>query len=184
MKAYPISQPVALKNEKEFRGIFDHYYVTLCLFANQYVENEALAADIVQECFVKLWQLRQDFFYLHQIKSFLYTAVRNKALNELDHQKVKTDYLQKATDKTTDSFYTDHLIEEESYRLLIQAIDELPKQMRSIMLLALEGLSNKEIAEKLAVSTETIHTLKKTAYKKLRENLKGYYYLLFLLFMH
>ena len=49
------------------------------MFANQYVENDALAADIVQECFVKLWQLRDDFMYVHQIKSFLYTSVRNKS---------------------------------------------------------------------------------------------------------
>ena len=42
------------------------------MFANQYVEDDALAADIVQECFVKLWQLRNDFMYVHQIKSFHY----------------------------------------------------------------------------------------------------------------
>ena len=65
------------------------------MFANQYVENDALAADIVQECFVKLWQLRDDFMYVHQIKSFLYTSVRNKSLNELEHTKVMNEYAQK-----------------------------------------------------------------------------------------
>ena len=79
---------IKLTDETQFRSIFDKYYISLCMFANQYVENDALAADIVQECFVKLWQLRDDFMYVHQIKSFLYTSVRNKSLNELEHTKV------------------------------------------------------------------------------------------------
>ena len=69
---------IKLTDETQFRSIFDKYYISLCMFANQYVENDTLAADIVQECFVKLWQLRDDFMYVHQIKSFLYTSVRNK----------------------------------------------------------------------------------------------------------
>lgn len=51
--------------------------------------------------------------------------------------------------------------------------------MKAIMQLSLEG-KNAEIADRLNISTETVHTLKKIAYKKLRENLKDYYY--FLLF--
>ena len=75
-------------NEQGFHDIFNKYYVTLCLFANQYTEDHDASADIVQDSFAKLWQIRKDFFYLHQVKAFLYTAVRNKALNELEHSKV------------------------------------------------------------------------------------------------
>ena len=52
--------------------------------------------------------------------------------------------------------------------------------MKAIMQLSLEGIKNADIADRLNISTETVHTLKKIAYKKLRENLKDYYY--FLLF--
>ena len=55
---------IKLTDETQFRSIFDKYYISLCMFANQYVENDAVAADIVQECFVKLWQLRDDFMYV------------------------------------------------------------------------------------------------------------------------
>ena len=75
-------------NEQGFHDIFNKYYVTLCLFANQYTENQETSADIVQDSFAKLWQIREDFFYLHQVKAFLYTAVRNKALSALEHSKV------------------------------------------------------------------------------------------------
>ena len=171
---------IKLTDETQFRFIFDKYYTTLCMFANQYVEDENVAADITQECFVKLWQLREDFMYLHQVKSFLYTAVRNKSLNELEHNKVITEYKNKISGKAQEAFFHDKVIEEESYRILVDAIDKLPPQMRNIMHLALEGKSNPEIAETLGISGETVHSQKKLAYRKLREYLKGYYYLIFL----
>lgn len=166
-------------NEQGFHDFFNKYYVTLCVFTNQYVEDEATAADIVQDCFVKLWQFREDFSYLHQVKSFLYTAAKNKALNELEHNKVVNEYAQKVIEKQKDTFFHDRIIEKETYHILIDAIDKLPTQMKAIMKLALEGKNNSEIAEALNVSNETIHTLKKLAYRKLREYLKEYYYLIF-----
>lgn len=166
-------------NEQGFRDVFNKYYVALCLFANQYTDNEEVSADIVQDSFAKLWQIRDDFFYLHQVKAFLYTAVRNKALNELEHSKVVFEYAQKVIEKQKDSFFHDAVVEEETYRIVTEAIDKLPDQMRAIMRLAMEGNKNNEIAAKLNVSSETVHTLKKIAYKKLREHLKDYYYFLF-----
>lgn len=150
------------------------------MFANQYVEDEEMAADIVQECFVKQWQHREDFVYLHQVKAYLYTSVRNKALNVLEHRKVVSEYERKVLDKAQESFFHDKVIAEESYRILVNAIDKLPQQMRNIMQLALEGKTNPEIADALNVSGETVHSQKKTAYRKLREYLKDYYYLVFL----
>ena len=164
-------------------NVFDKYYVALCLFANQYTENEEVSADIVQDSFAKLWQIREDFFYLHQVKAFLYTAVRNKALNELEHSKVVFEYAQKVIEKKKDSFFHDAVVEEEIYRMLTDAIDKLPDQMRAIMRLAMEGKKNGEIAECLNVSVETVHTLKKIAYKKLRTYLKDYYYFLILFYL-
>lgn len=113
-------------DEREFHNVFDKYYVALCLFANQYTENEEVSADIVQDSFAKLWQIREDFFYLHQIKAFLYTAVRNKALNELEHSKVVFEYAQKVIEKKKDSFFHDAVVEEETYRMLTEPLISFP----------------------------------------------------------
>ena len=75
---------------------------------------------------------------------------------------------------------SDAIVEEETFRILSEAIEKLPTQMRAIMQLALEGKKNAEIAERLNVSPETVHTLKKVAYKKLRAFLTDYYYCLLL----
>ena len=53
---------------------------------------------------------------------------------------------------------------EEIYRELYIAIDKLPGREREVLLLALEGKSNQEIAEQLELSVLTIKTHKKNAY--------------------
>ena len=92
-------------DEQEFHNIFKEYYAALCSFAFQYMEDADMSADIVQDVFAKLWQIRDDFFYLHQVKAFLYTAVRNHALNELEHSKVAHEYEQKIIAKKADAFF-------------------------------------------------------------------------------
>lgn len=82
-------------------------------------------------------------------------------------------------DSHKDTFFHDKVIVEEAYRILQEAIDSLPPGMRSIILLVLEGKTNQEIAEELSVSKETVHSQKKIAYRKLRDYLKDYYFLLF-----
>lgn len=170
-------------DEQEFHNIFKEYYAALCSFAFQYMEDADMSADIVQDVFAKLWQIRDDFFYLHQVKAFLYTAVRNHALNELEHSKVAHEYEQKIIAKKADAFFRDAIVEEETFRILSEAIEKLPTQMRAIMQLALEGKKNAEIAERLNVSPETVHTLKKVAYKKLRAFLTDYYYCLLFIYL-
>ena len=98
-------------DEQEFHNIFKEYYAALCSFAFQYMEDADMSADIVQDVFAKLWQIRDDFFYLHQVKAFLYTAVRNHALNELEHSKVAHEYEQKIIAKKADAFFRDAIVD-------------------------------------------------------------------------
>ena len=165
-------------NINTFKELYNDFYIPLCLFAERYTEDSETAADIVQETFIKLWQRHNDFTFLHQIRSFLYTTVRNNALNELEHRKVEGKYADHIQIKSEETFFQDHVIEEETYRLLITSIEKLPGQTCKVMKLALEGKNNKEIAEELNIADGTVHTLKKIAYKRLRDDLKNYFYLL------
>jgi RNA polymerase sigma-70 factor (ECF subfamily) len=111
----------------------------------------------------------------------MYTSVRNRCLNEIERLKVVHEYTQKMLKENEEGFFHDHVIEEETYRILTEGINKLPKQMKNIMTYALEGLSNGEIAEKMGVSLENVRSLKKIAYKKLRDIFKNNYYLLFMI---
>ena len=165
----------------QFQDIFNRYYASLCVFADRYVEDKALSADIAQDVFIKLWEKRNSFQDQMRVRSFLYTAVHNRALNEISRKKTEKNCKESLNMFFVNDLFHERVVEEETFRLLLEEIDRLPGQMREIMLRALDGMRNKAIADDLGISPETVHTLKRIAYKKLRESLKDEYYFLLLL---
>ena len=73
---------------------------------------------------------------------------------------------------------------QETFLLVRKAIATLPPQMQRIVKLYMAGKHNQEIAEILQISEGTVHSLKKTAYKKLRAILKEEFFLLIILLHH
>lgn len=167
-------------DESAFKCLFEDFYPSLCLYAGHYLKNKEEAADIVQESFIKLLNKCTSFQDLAGIKSFLYIVIRNSCLNTLrnkySHLPITDEYL------SIDNERTDYLImEEETYRILNQAIKKLPPQMNLVISYSIEGLKNAEIAEKMSLSVNTVNTYKKEAYKKLKVILKDHYYILILI---
>ena len=174
---------ISIIHASDFKKLFDGYYVPLCLFAQRYLDHPADAADTVQDIFIKLWQRRYDFDNIFAIKSFLYTAVRNASLNRLEHLKVVEKYRDRLTEMQSDVFFHDHVIEQERFRIFWAAIHALPDQTRRVMLLALDGKDNREIANSLGIAQGTVHTHKKIAYKRLRYSLRDQFLPLFLFYL-
>ncbi len=159
-------------DKKAFREVFDSYFFSLTAFGFKYVPDQAAVEDMVQEAFISFWEKRRDFDHLNALKSFLYTSVRNKCLNYLKHQSV----LKKHEDALVYELESDHqhsrqVIEEETFNQLLTEIRALPESASEIMVLALNGLKNQEIADELNISINTVKTQKKIAYSKLKEKL-------------
>jgi len=158
---------------KAFENIFNLFFPALCSFADTYVHNHNISEDVVQEVFIALWNNRENFNNPLPLKSFLYTSVRNRCLNYLKHQNVANKHIEESEKvMESDVFFFDHLIEEETHRLIYNAIDELPPHCKRILLLSLNGLTNPEIADQLNISINTVKTQKAIAYKQLRIKLK------------
>ena len=165
-------QDISNIDKNEFKRIFDHHFKSLCAFGYRYVQETSVAEDMVQEVFISFWEKRENFNHEKAIKAFLYTSVRNKCLNFLKHKTV----LQKHEgnliyELESETFFTQHVIEEETFNQLYVEIEHLPNSAQKIILLALKGLKNKEIADTLNISENTVKTQKKIAYKKLRTKL-------------
>ena len=168
------SDTVALVNIADkgvFHEIFLEHYTPLCLFAGKFTKDSDIAADIVQDAFVALWSKRENFSNLPQVRSFLYTCVRNKALNELKHIQVVQQHSEELARLADEAGFHEEVVRSEVFRIMRNEISRLPKQMGTIMDLSLNGLKNKEIAEKMNITLNTVRTLKKLAYKKLRKSL-------------
>ncbi|MBD0823240.1 RNA polymerase sigma-70 factor [Aestuariibaculum marinum] len=163
---------------KEFKEYFDNQYMSLCLFANKYIGDMEIAKDIVQDVFVKIWEEKITFKNESNIKTYLYTSVKNKSL---DFLKSKT---YKATNKLTDldiqkletePFFLREVVVQETSKIIHEAIATLPKKCAEILLLSIQDYSNQDIANELQISINTVKAQKKIAYKKLKPILKEYF---------
>ena len=130
---------MAKDNIQKFNLLFDDYYAPLCVFANSYIKDEDLANDIVQDIFIALWNKNEELDQIQSVKSYLYVSVRNACLNHLKHQAVASKFTQaELSEKESDEFFYDHIIEEETHRLFYQAIQKLPEKCRKIILMSLD----------------------------------------------
>lgn len=161
-----------LGDEAAFHSLFTQFYSSLCSFALKYIDDRDAAEDIVQECFLKYWAKREDFDNPYKLKSFLYLVVRNSCLNYIRDNRKQAGTVPDEDRLISEEFLIELTVEEEAYRILYQAIEGLPPQMKAVIYHALDGLKNSEIAEKMQISEHAVHASKKKAYKKLRENLK------------
>lgn len=158
-------------NRKEvFEKLFNDYYGILVYYALKYVKRDDVAEDLVQDLFLSLWEKQVTFNSIPAFRSFLYTSIKNSALDYLKHEAVESQYIQDSLDKKI-PLHDNPVQKEEVYRLLFSQIDKLPERCREIFLLHLDGLSNEQIATKLSLSIETVKTQKKRAMKALKSNL-------------
>ena len=160
-----------------YEMLFIKYYLSMCMIARRIVEDEDVAKDLVQEIFIRLWEKRKTYDFQEMTDIFLYVSVRNKCFDYLRSRK-KLPLQQELKAADNEYFFRDILIEEETYRIIMEAIDALPVQSGRVIKLSLEGKQNKEISENLGISVNTVKSLKYKAMDTLRVVLKDYFYLL------
>lgn len=159
-------------NEEAYRFLFKRYYYALYSFACKYVDDHDQAEDMVQDVLYELLIDSEKFNSIISLKSYLYTAVRNKCLSAIRHLKVKQKYIAEGVEEEVDSFFN-RMLEEEVYGLLKQAILELPEQTCNVYKLVILGFGNRDISEKLGLSEDSVKAHRKRGKKLLREKLQN-----------
>ncbi|MCR9013217.1 MULTISPECIES: RNA polymerase sigma factor [Gabonibacter] len=146
-------------NSVKFKDLYEKLFHSLLAIACKYVDyNEA--EDIVQDTFYKLWHSPHLFIDGNELQYYLYTVVRNKCLNHIRGKKVKERCLSHYEIESEEYFYN-AVLEEEIFIRLRQAVDYLPEKYRVVINLTLEGLKDKDIAEKLGISVDAVKTQRK-----------------------
>lgn len=158
-----------------FNFLFTTYYKQLCIYAYHYVHDMESAKELVQEAYIKLWGkiLSNDDYSL--LKSFLYTMVRNAAIDHLRHSKTHSEYEQKILAYSNEEYSTfDDIIINELEEKITDAIEKLPPQCRKIFQMnRLENKKYKEIAEELQISVKTVEAQISKALLFLKSELKN-----------
>lgn len=148
---------------------FRCYYRPLCLYALHYVHDTDGAEDIVQDCFMLLWERLSQGGVVLDVRPYLYTAVRNRCLDALRDAR-RADATVPVAD-LADSLPDDDC-EERSFveARMWTAIDALPARCREVLLLCKrDGLKYEEVASRLGISVQTVKNQMSKALKALKE---------------
>lgn len=158
--------------------LYERYWETLYETAYWRLYDKAAAKDIVQEVFIYCWQKREQIQITESVIAYLRAAVRFKILNYLKSEQARDKYrhlagreLPEITHATEETLASADL--EASYR---RELLRLPEKMRQLFIDSRDhGLSVREIAEKHALSEQTVKNQLSSALKKLREGLGNFF---------
>ena len=160
---------MAIVSHKEFKAFFETFFIPVYTLMQRYTGERELSRDFTQEAFVRVFEHWGEFETEENAKAFLYTVARRIYLDHCKHQKIENQYQNRVNEENTEEYdFLKEVTQQEVSRILYDAVDKLPSQTRSIILLHLKGFNNTEVAERLGVSVNTIKSLKKRAYVTLR----------------
>ena len=170
-------------DESEFCYMFEKYYRPLCFFCNIFLKDLDISRSVVQQVFVEIWIKKNKLNINTSIKTYLYTSVKNKAIDYIRTQKPKLE-ISAALHEIPETPFQDLMAEAELKERINMAIDMLPEKCREIFVLCrYEELKYKQVADKLNISLKTVEMQMGIALKKLRKNLTDYKHInLFALF--
>lgn len=158
---------------EQFRLVFEKYYNPLCKYANNFVKEQRICEDIVQEVFVRIWEARRHLIDSDNIRFYLFVAVRNNCLTHLSREQKRAISSLSDMDPEDEDAFTDlgtHTGDTVNYlQLLGQGIERLPPKCKEVFLLSRMGeLSNHQVADSLGISVKTVNNQLWKALKLLR----------------
>lgn len=159
------------EKDSSLEELFNYYYPRLYNFSKSFLKIEEGIDDILQEVFIKIWQNRKNIKSKATFNAYIFTITRNLLLNELrsrlNNQKTRVEIQKLSVAEEYESFEQTEY--EDLKGKIEKVIDELPTRQKEIFMLSrTEGLSHKEIAEKLHITTKTVeyHITQSTAFIK------------------
>ena len=171
-------------DETAFRDAFLHYQPWLVNIAYALVASEADAQEIVQEVMLNLWTKRTTLSVRQSLVSYLYAAVRKRAISALRRRRVERIWIARVL-RSNGTFgpgpvpenperlpVESELAVGELQAAIARAVAKLPGRRRETLVLHRVGqITNAQIAELMGVSIRTVDTQLHQAYATLRKEL-------------
>lgn len=167
-------------NEAAFEEIYHSFHQKAYGFALRYTKNPSSAKEITQQFFIKIWMNKHKLSAEKPLEGQLFMILRNLVIDEMR----KITHRKKFTEQVASQIEISIRPTEESILLndlkgqLNVAIESLPNRRKKIFQLSREeGLSYREIAERLTISTKTVEAQMSLALKTLRVKLNAFLHL-------
>ncbi len=164
-------------NKSAFQEIYFDHYRFLYNYCRKYTSDSALVEDIIQDLFITLLVKKDNLSDTDNIRFYLFSSIRRRLFKTLNAREYKVTDL---FDNSNPAFHFDEGVEpsygedEEQNRfkkMLIDSVNRLGERQKEIIYLKyFSGLNNKEIAEVLGVSYQTVRNTLCNSLSKIRKD--------------
>lgn len=176
MEDRELLEKVRAGDEAAYDEVFRTWYATLVRVAAALVRDSDAAEEVAQDVMHELWRRRETLDPAASLRAYLFRSVRNRALNQLRHLKVRRE-----SEAEVEALYDAPLTADqplaasELARAVERAFAELPPRCREVFELSrLRGLRYAEIAEALGISQKTVEAQMGKALRVMRERLANW----------
>ena len=168
-----IVRKISLGDQKSFKELFHLYYKRLCRFAFLFLHSKEQSEEAVSDVFFNVWMKREQLVPERNIRSFLYTAVRNRVIDyqranpihsadNINVYELEMEFPESSADDAIDRLLFCERLQ--------KAFDKLPEQCRMIVRMHFnDRLSYREIAEILHISPNTVKAQIAVATQKIKD---------------
>ena len=162
------------KDIRVFENYYKEHYKEFFLVSYKYVKTTALAQEVVNDVFVKIWEDAERITIESSLKSYIYRSVINRSINALNKQKKELQNQWELAHLPEETYELKEIETNELKIRLYKAIDALPEQCKKVFLMSrFDNLKQQEIADRLGISIKTVKNHITHALKRLR-NSTGY----------
>ena len=179
-----IIKEIQKDNNLAFRTLIEKYKKLVFNTAFRLVKNTSDAEDIFQDVFLEIYKSCTYIQNDDDLTMWIYKISYNKSISFLRKKnpaKANNSPDEKNTTEPSNKRFIENatpakkLEEKENIAHLYRLIDQLPDKQKTVLLLhKFEGLSQKEICEKLDMSVDSVESLIYRAKKNLRQKLTEY----------
>ncbi|MDR6565063.1 sigma-70 family RNA polymerase sigma factor [Chitinophaga ginsengisegetis] len=167
-------------NEFAFKALYEIYAPRLTMKLLQLLRSEELAEDILQDLFIKIWEVRHSINPELSFGALVFKMAANLSKNV--YRRSVYDQLMRKQINADDSHnpIEESLNQSEAKELLYAALNKLtPRQREVYTMHKIDGLSYQEISSRLNISASAINHHIQEANKQLRNILRSNYIYLF-----
>ena len=143
-------------------GLFDRWYTQLIRYVVEATRSSDFAEDLVQDVFMQLYQILRSGKEIEHPKAWTLCVLRRAVLRQMQERSrfEQLDEIEIAHNSLNDG--TDAYVIQNLLRLL-------SPRKQEVLLLRLEAMKYREIADRLGISMTSVNTLLARALQKLRK---------------
>lgn len=164
-----------------YEELFKQTYPRLVGYCGLFIHDQAQANDLVQECFVRLWEKRQTISAHQSVESLLFVMLRNRCLNYLRDRKndLTDNNLSELNETELQHLYQldftgreEKTLEEKLIEAIRNSVEKLPEKRKLVFVKAkVEGKRNKDVAEELGISVKAVEKHLHQAKEQIRQEI-------------